>query len=209
MERLNFLSKEITYDAVKYLRKVDSVMGYLIDQHPLCSIAEREYRPFHTLVTSIIGQQLSAKAADTIEQRISSLTSIPFQVKGFLTLSAQSLRAAGLSQAKIKYIFNLAEKINSGQLDLEALLDINDEKVIKILCEFPGVGRWTAEMFLIFGLKRSNILSLGDAGLQRAVRIIYGSKLKAEVNLENVARPWNPYCSVASWYLWRHLEVVG
>lgn len=209
MRSARVLSDQVIRDATKHLRAADSVMRRLVQEHPLCSIAEREYQPFHTLVASIISQQLSAKAADTIERRVSVLVPVPFQANSFLTMSGDSLRAAGLSQAKIRYIRELAEQVCTRRLDLDALPKMDDERAVEILCELPGIGRWTAEMFLIFGLKRPNVLSLGDAGLQRAARLLYGDKVKVGSVLERVAGPWTPYRSVASWYLWRHLEVVG
>jgi len=206
MTGARILSKRVVRDAVAHLRTADAVMCRLVATHPLCSLAEREYWPFHTLAASIISQQLSAKAADTIERRVAELAPIPFQAKSFLVVPVEALRVAGLSQAKARYIRELAERVCDGRLNLNALPEIDDEKAVEILCELPGIGRWTAEMFLIFGLKRPNILSVGDAGLQRAVRLLYGGKSKAEALLERVAGPWSPYRSVASWYLWRHLD---
>jgi DNA-3-methyladenine glycosylase II len=206
MSGARILSKRIVRDAVAHLRSADAIMCRLIDAHPFCSLADREYRPFHTLAASIISQQLSAKAADTIESRVAALTPAPFEAESFLAVPVEALRAAGLSQAKARYIRELAERVCDGRLNFDALPKLDDEKTVEILCELPGIGRWTAEMFLIFGLRRPNVLSVGDAGLQRAARLLYGSKSKTEPLLERVAGPWNPYRSVASWYLWRHLD---
>jgi DNA-3-methyladenine glycosylase II len=162
---------------------------------------ERELEPFQTLAGSIMGQQLSVKAAATIKARVFKIVE-NFTPEGFLSVSIDALRAAGLSAAKTRYIVELATRVNCGQLDFEALAEQSDEDVIAALVELPGIGRWTAEMFLMFDLKRPNVLALGDAGLQRATRLLFG----VDAELENVSRAWQPYRSVASWYLWRHLD---
>jgi len=188
-------------DAQRHLRKSCGVMERLIAQHGPCRLADREFRPFQTLANSIISQQLSAKAADTIERRVHAI--VPgFTPAGFLAASPEALRAAGLSSAKARYIVELARRVSDGRLNLEAMQDAPDEDVIAALVELPGIGQWTAEMFLIFGLRRPDVLSVGDAGLQRAVRLLFGE----DATLEHVGQPWRPYRSVASWYLWRHLD---
>jgi DNA-3-methyladenine glycosylase II len=176
-------------------------MARLIAQHGPCSLADREFRPFQTLANSIISQQLSAKAADTIERRV--MTIVPgFTPTGFLSVSTEALRAAGLSSAKARYILELAQRVSDGRLNLKAMQHAPDAAVIAALVELPGIGQWTAEMFLIFGLRRPDVLSLGDAGLQRAARMLFGD----DARLEHVGQSWRPFCSVASWYLWRHLD---
>lgn len=176
-------------------------MARLVALHGPCPIADRDFLPFQTLATSIISQQLSAKAADTIERRV--LAIVPsFTPAEFLIAPLDALRAAGLSSAKARYIIELAQRVNDGRLDFDALLHQRDEDVIAALIELPGIGRWTAEMFLIFGLRRPDVLALDDAGLQRAVRLLFGDT----VNLAAAGAAWRPYCSVASWYLWRHLD---
>lgn len=178
-------------------------MARLVAAHGPCPLAAREFLPFQTLATSIISQQLSAKAADTIKRRV--LETIPsFTPAGFLGVSFDGLRNAGLSAAKTRYIIELAHRVSDGRLNLDALMLWADEDVITALTEIPGIGRWTAEMFLIFGLRRPDVLALGDAGLQRAARLLYG----ADVELKGVGQAWRPYCSVASWYLWRHLDTL-
>ena len=202
------LSRRVMRDALEHLRRSDRVMASLVVKHPPCPIASREYRPFHTLATSIISQQLSSKAADTIERRVGEIVGYPFTPETFLSVRPEKLRAAGLSQAKGRYIQELAERVVSGQLDLAALVGQEDEQAIARLIELPGIGQWTADMFLIFGLKRPDVLSRGDAGLQRAARLLYGVNGGKDV-LERVSGAWSPYRSVASWYLWKHLDVVG
>ena len=195
------ISGWVTQDAERYLRQSCRVMARLIAAHGPCPLADREFRPFQTLANSIISQQLSAKAAYTIERRV--LAIVPdFTPAGFLAVSTESLRAAGLSAAKARYIVELAQRVSDGRLNLEGMQQAPDADVIAALVELSGIGQWTAEMFLIFGLRRPDVLSLGDAGLQRSARLLFGDDAK----LEHVGQSWRPFCSVASWYLWRHLD---
>lgn len=188
--------------AERHLSRSDPVMKRLIAEHGPCPLAKREYNPFHTLVTSIISQQLSAKAADTIEGRISEMVSVPFQPTELLSVSVESLRTAGLSRPKARYIHELAQRVSDGRLSFTYIESVKDEDVIAALVDCPGIGRWTAEMFLIFGLKRLDVLSLGDAGLQRAAKILYGD---GDGVLEKATEAWRPYRSVGCWYLWQSL----
>jgi DNA-3-methyladenine glycosylase II len=184
-----------------HLTQSCTVMASLITRHGLCPLAEREFRPFYTLATSIISQQLSTKAADTIAGRVAAL--VPgFAPAGFMTVSPDSLRQAGLSTAKVRYLIELSLRVCDGRLDFDTLWLRSDADVISALTEVPGIGPWTAEMFLIFGLKRPDVLALGDAGLQRAARQLFGAQAK----LQRLGRAWAPYRSIASWYLWQHLD---
>ena len=192
--------------AERHLAKADPLMKELIGKHGHCPIAEREFQPFHMLANSIISQQLSTKAAATIKQRVGQIVGVPFQIERILSVSPEQMRGAGLSQAKARYIRELASRLNAGMLNFDELSAMEDEAVIEKLVEAPGIGRWTAEMFLLFGLKRMDVLALGDAGLQRAARILYGKKRKSATLLPRVAEAWRPYRSIASWYLWRSLE---
>jgi len=192
--------------AERHLAKADPIMKRLIAKHGRCPIAEREFQPFHMLANSIISQQLSTRAAATIKQRVGVIAGMPFQIEKIISCAPEELRAAGLSQAKGRYIRELAERVRDGRLTFDDLITLGDEAVIEKLIEAPGVGRWTAEMFLLFGLKRMDVLALGDAGLQRAARNLYGTKRKSNTLLPRVAEAWRPYRSIASWYLWRSLE---
>ena len=195
------ISDWVTQDAERHLRQSCRVMARLIVEHGSCPLADREFRPFQTLANSIISQQLSAKAADTIERRVQAI--VPgLTPAGFLAVQPEALRTAGLSSAKARYIVELAQRVSDGRLNLEAMQEAPNADVIAALVELPGIGKWTAEMFLIFGLRRPDVLSLGDVGLQRAVRLLFGDDAK----LEHVGQSWRPFCSVASWYLWRHLD---
>ena len=181
-------------------------MKGLIAKHGPCPMAQWEYHPFHTLVISIISQQLSAKAADSIERRMGGITSSPFQPEALLSVPAESLRSAGLSRPKIGYIRELALRVSDGRLPLSLIESEEDDKVIETLMEVPGIGRWTAEMFLIFGLRRLDVLALGDAGLHRAARMLYEEGDDGSPVLMKVSDPWRPYRSIASWHLWKSLD---
>jgi len=194
--------------AERRLAQADPVMKRLIAKHGHCPLAEREFEPFHMLANSIISQQLSTKAAATIKQRVGMVVGVPFQTDRVLSVSSDRLRGAGLSAAKTRYIRELAARVCDGRLNFAELTAIDDEAVIAKRIEAPGIGRWTAEMFLLFGLKRLDVLALGDAGLQRAAKLLYGKKRKSLTLLPRVAEAWRPYRSVASWYLGRSLEDV-
>lgn len=194
------ISRWSVQEAEQHLRQACPVMERLIARHGPCLLAERAFHPFQTLVCSIIGQQLSSSAASTIECRVHAI--VPdFTPAGFLEVSVEALRAAGLSSAKVRSIVELSRRVSEGQLNLMILTELCDTDVITTLVELPGIGRWTAEMFLIFALHRPDVLSLGDVGLQRAVRLLF----EGDRGLERVGQSWRPFRSVASWYLWRHL----
>lgn len=193
--------------AIAHLSSNDPVMRSLIAEHPRCTLGAREYRPFHTLVSSIISQQLSAKASETIQQRLACHCPIPFSAEPLSTLGEADFRAVGISGAKTRAIKELAERVRNGSLNFDSMRSLDDDHALEELKTIRGVGPWTAEMFLIFGLLRPDVLSLGDAGLHRAARRLYGkSKGREHSPLERVSRNWEPYRSVASWYLWRHLD---
>jgi DNA-3-methyladenine glycosylase II len=206
MTKPKALTPALLKKAVDHLGQSDRVMAKLIRTHGPCTLAKRPFDLFHTLVLSIISQQLSAKASDTIERRIAECIPYPFNAEDMVCVPPERLREAGLSSRKVSYIQGLAQRVDSGPLTYEALSAKDNDEVMAALMEIPGIGRWTAEMFLIFGLKRPDILALGDAGLQRAAKMLY---LKASSNgnaLEKVSERWRPYRSVASWYLWRHID---
>ncbi|PUA38204.1 DNA-3-methyladenine glycosylase 2 family protein [Paenibacillus elgii] len=157
---------------------------------------------FESLVLSIVGQQLSVKAAATINNRVRSLVSsiTPEEID---RVDPEALRTAGLSSAKINYIKDLSAKLLHQEIDLTQLPQLEDREVIEMLTKVKGIGQWTAEMFLIFSLGRMNVLSLGDVGLVRGARWLYSAETKKDGNpLAQHAQKWSPYCSVASLYLW-------
>ena len=192
--------------AERHLALADPVMKRLIAKHGHCPLAERRFEPFHMLANSIISQQLSTKAAATIKQRVGMLVGVPFHIDKVLSAPPARLRSAGLSQAKTRYLRELAAYVEDGRVDFGTMSALDDEAVIEKLVIVPGIGRWTAEMFLLFGLKRLDVLAVGDAGLQRAVRNLYGRKRNPATLLPRVAEIWRPYRSIGSWYLWRSLE---
>jgi len=192
--------------AERHLAGADPIMKRLIACHGRWPISAREFEPFHTLANSIISQQLSTRAAATIKQRVGALVGVPFNVEKILSTTPELLRAAGLSAAKARYLRELAARVKDGRLDFGSLTALEDEGLIAKLIEVPGIGRWTAEMFLLFGLKRLDVLAIGDAGLQRAAHLLYGKRRRSPGLLARVAESWRPYRSVASWYLWRSLE---
>jgi DNA-3-methyladenine glycosylase II len=192
--------------AERYLARADPIMKRLIAKHGHCPLAKREFEPFHMLANSIISQQLSFQAAATIKQRVGQLVGVPFQTERVLATASEKLRGAGLSQAKARYIRELAAHVEDGRLGFQEIVLLDDDAVIEKLVIVPGIGRWTAEMFLLFGLKRMDVLAVGDAGLQRAAHLLYGKKLRALALLPKIGESWRPYRSIASWFLWRSLE---
>lgn len=195
------LTARVKREAELHLAQSDRVMAKLIVTHGGCRIGMRKRDHFETLATSIISQQLSVKAADTIEKRVRLLVK-SFEPTEILTVSHENLRGAGLSNGKAKYLHALSTHILDGRLNFDAFKKYPDDQIIEVLTEVPGIGKWTAEMFLLFGLRRTDVLAIGDVALQRAVRNLYGEKK----TLEQVGKKWRPYASVASWYLWRSLE---
>lgn len=195
--------------AHRQLARQCPTMRRLIRTHGPASIGNRRRDPFHVLASSIINQQLSMKAADTIQARLHVLVGAKARLRPehLLAVSHEQLRSVGLSNAKSKWLLALSERTASGALSFKALAKMDDERAIETLDALPGVGRWTAEMFLMFALHRLDVFSLGDVGLRNGVNRLYngGDKLDEAATLEIVAR-WAPYRSIASWYLWRHLE---
>jgi DNA-3-methyladenine glycosylase II len=195
------MDKKTVLAAEKSLAAACPVMAGLIAAHGRCPLGGKALDPFETLATSIVSQQLSTKAADSIKARLCAI-SPGLAPEGLLAAKPEDLRAAGLSGAKTRYILELAKSAADGSLDFASLRRLPDEEVADVLIKMPGVGRWTAEMFLIFGLRRPDVLSPGDAGLRRAARLLFGE----DALLEVVSEPWRPHRSVASWYLWKHLD---
>lgn len=200
-----------TAAAVRHLRRADPVMRALISDVGPCMLdpgARGDH--FTTLMRAIVGQQLSAKAAETIWQRLIALHPNGRKLKPEDILSAKdaALRGVGLSNAKVAYARDLAAHIADGRLNLAKLSRKDDDAIVEELIAVKGIGRWTAEMFLLFKLGRPDIWATDDLGLQNAVRNTYGAQpTKAEM-LE-IAEPWRPWRSVASWYLWRSLALTA
>ena len=162
---------------------------------------------FAALVRSIIAQQISTKAAETISARFRELCQGSVIASRIVSLTEDEMRSAGLSQSKAKSVQHLALEVDSGRLDLSKLSELDDEGVIAELIPVRGIGRWTAQMFLIFSLGRLNVLPVADLGLKTAVKRLYElEELPTPETLEELAKKWTPWCSVATWYFWRSLE---
>src|SRR5438552_6640828 len=163
---------------------------------------------FHSLAEAIIYQQLNGKAAVTIFKRFAALAGEPLTPDGILKLSDEQLRSVGLSKQKSAYLKDLAAKTAAGLLDFGRLPELADEDVIRHLTQVKGIGVWTAHMFLMFSLRRPNVLPTGDYGVQMAIRKHYKKrKLPKPKDMEKIARAWEPYRSVACWYMWRSLDI--
>jgi DNA-3-methyladenine glycosylase II len=193
--------------AVNHLKKSDPTLAAIISS---VGPFRMEYGEptFHSLAESILYQQLNGKAAVTIFNRFTDLVGDPVTPQGILKATDAELRAVGLSKQKTSYLRDLAEKTNAGLLDFASLGELPDEEVIRHLTQVKGVGVWTAHMFLIFTLRRPDILPTGDYGIQAAIKKYYRKrKLPKPQDMEKIAKPWSPYRSIACWYLWRSLDI--
>jgi 3-methyladenine DNA glycosylase/8-oxoguanine DNA glycosylase len=224
--------------AVNHLKKRDPIMRAVIERVGPCRM---EFGPpeFHSLAESIVYQQLNGKAAATIFARFAALAGDPLTPAGILKLTDEQLRSVGLSKQKSAYLKDLAEKTSSGLLDFARLPEQSDDEVIAHLTQVKGIGVWTAHMFLMFTLKRENVLPTGDYGIRMAIFKHYldrkndrkkaktaGAKavkkkekpsarkprprkikLPSPEQMEKIAKSWEPYRSVACWYLWRSLDI--
>ena len=163
---------------------------------------------FCSVAEAIVYQQLNGKAAQTIFKRFAALAGDPLTPGGILKLSDEQLRSVGLSKQKSAYLKDLAAKTAAGVLDFSKLPALPDEEVIEHLTQVKGIGVWTAHMFLIFSLRRLNVLPTGDYGVQMALKRHYRKrKLPKPKDMEKIARAWEPYRSVACWYMWRSLDI--
>lgn len=196
--------------AEKHLSRRDSVLRAIIKKHNPCLIRPHT-RYFETLTGSIISQQLSTKAADTIWKRFQSLYA-PVRCprpEHILATPDETLRATGMSYGKVAFIKDLAARTADGSLKLARLSRMSDDEIITALTAVKGIGVWTVHMFLIFSLGRLDVLPVGDLGIRRAIERGYGfDHLPTAAEIEQVAKTngWRPYCSVASWFLWRSLD---
>ncbi len=193
--------------AERHLARRDAVLKRLIKQIGPCTLVVNP-DGFSVLVRSIVSQQISSKAARSISARLEeSIGGI--RPKNLLKAKDETLRAAGLSVAKTRAVRDLAEKVHRGEVPLDRLADMSDEEVIECLLPVRGIGRWTAEMFLIFSLGRADVLPVGDFGLREGVRRQYElEEHPAKHELEKLAEPWRPYRSIATWFMWRSFGPV-
>jgi DNA-3-methyladenine glycosylase II len=224
--------------ALLHLRNSDPVMRAIIERIGPYRMEFSE-PVFHSLAEAIIYQQLNGKAAVTIFNRVAALAGNPLTPEGILKLTPEQMRSVGLSKQKSSYLLDMAERAHRGDLDFTRLPKMTDDEVIKHLTQVKGVGVWTAHMFLMFTLRRQNVLPIGDFGIRMAMYKNYlekkaaravAAKAKAKKNgkltkasarkakplkiilpnpeqMEKIAKAWEPYRSIASWYLWRSLDI--
>jgi DNA-3-methyladenine glycosylase II len=193
--------------AINHLKNCDPVLRGIIET---VGPFRMQYGPpeFHSLAEAIIYQQLNGKAAETIFNRFAALAGEPLTPQGILKLTDEQMRGVGLSKQKSSYLRDMAQRAATGQLDFSKLADLSDEDVIAHLTQVKGVGVWTAHMFLMFTLRRPNILPTGDFGVRMAMKKHYRKrKLPDPAIMEKIAKAWEPYRSIACWYLWKSLDV--
>jgi DNA-3-methyladenine glycosylase II len=194
--------------ARRLLARRDPILRDLMRVHGPCRLAERQHTdPFKALIRAIVGQQLSTKAATTIFSRFEALFPAFPSAAQLAAMPDERLRSVGLSSQKTSYLRDLCRRIEDGGLPIEALGRMDDEKVVETLTQVKGVGRWTAEMFLIFRLNRPDVLPVGDLGIVKAVQRVYKlRKAPTPDRLTRIGEAWRPYRSVACWYLWASLN---
>jgi DNA-3-methyladenine glycosylase II len=186
----------------------DSVLAPLVEKHgPLSLTPTNDY--FFTLFESIANQQVSGKSADAVIRKVRAL--LPegknIDAETILDTPDEALRGAGFSWKKVEYVKDLSRHVVSGELDLAHIASLDDEEVIKALVAVKGIGRWTAEMFLMFSLARPDVFAVADYGLQVAIRNLYSLEaLPKPAQMRRLAEPWRPYRSYASLYLWRSVQ---
>jgi len=205
----------LTYDreaAVAHLRQADPILARVIDSVGPFALEPRG-GPFPALAMAIFFQQLAGPAARAIMKRVLDLLNTDearfFTPEAFLAAADEDLRTAGLSRQKLSYLRDLADKFASGQLQEDEFAALSDEEVIGRVSSVKGIGRWTAEMFLIFSLGRPDVLPVDDLGVRRGFQLTYGlDGLASPEQMRAIAEPWRPFRSVGTWYMWRSLGVA-
>jgi len=199
------VTPEYWAEACAHLSRKDRVMKKIIPQHGDVMLESRG-DAFVTLARSIVGQQISVKAAQSVWDKFAKL-SRKLTPAGVLKLKVDDMRAAGLSARKVEYLVDLALHFDSGAVHVKEWQDMDDEAIIAELVAIRGIGRWTAEMFLIFHLMRPNVLPLDDVGLINGIsRNYFSGEPVSRSDAREVAQAWSPYCTVATWYIWRSLD---
>jgi len=196
--------------ARRTIARRDPVLGNLMRRHGRCGLIDSQHTdPFQALVHAIVSQQLSTKAAATIAARVDRLLDgLPTPARVGAVSDVQ-LRAAGLSGQKVGYLRDLCRRLEDGSVRLDALDGMTDEAVITSLTSVKGIGRWTAEMFLMFRLHRPDVFPVGDLGIVKAIKVAYGLRaLPTPARMLRLGEAWRPYRSVACWYLWASLDNV-
>jgi len=191
--------------AILHLKRADPVLGAIIERVGPCTIQHAQ-PDFETLVRSIVFQQLSGTSARAIFARLKRAAGGDQRMtpEGILALSAEDVPRVGLSQQKTKYLRDIAEKTQASVINFRRLPRLSDDAVIEHLTAAKGVGVWTAQMFLLFALRRPDVLATGDLGIRSAIRKAYRLRaLPTHAKVEQIAKKWHPYCSAACWYLWR------
>lgn len=192
--------------AEKFLLK-DKYIGPLVKKWGHCTIKLRVHKDyFKSLCADIVSQQLSGKAADTIFERFRKALGGKITPEAVLAIERQKLRDCGMSWGKVSFVKDLAQKTKSGELKTKKLRDLPDEEVISELVNVKGIGRWTAEMFLMFSLARPDTFPVDDLGIRKGFENVIGKKFDKIKSAKFAQKNWAPYRTVASWYLWRSLE---
>jgi DNA-3-methyladenine glycosylase II len=197
-------------DAIATLTTADPTLATVIDQVGNCRLDQVQMQGdlLFALCRSIIFQQLSTKAAQTIHQRFLEHYDSKLTAPTILQTEDETLRAVGLSRQKIIYIKDLAQKVQSDLPNLNTLMEWDDEAIIAALTQVKGIGKWTVQMLLIFRLHRWDVLPVDDLGIRTAVQRLYGfTELPKQKQVEQLGEPWKPYRAIASWYLWRSLDI--
>jgi DNA-3-methyladenine glycosylase II len=193
--------------AIDYLSERDEILGNLIALYPIERLTNH-HNPFHTLARAVVGQQISVKAADSIWSRLEKYLET-MSSESFLRIEVEILRGCGLSRQKVEYLTAIASAFHGGTLTPDRWTEMSDEDVRRQLVKVRGIGTWTAEMFLIFHLHRPDIFPLGDLGLVNAIQRAYADERPLSTEeIRQLAKRWQPYRTVATWYLWRSLDPV-
>ncbi len=192
--------------AVAHLRRCDPIMAEIVKRVGPCRLSVLQPN-FETLARSITFQQLHGKAASSIFARVQKAVGRSFTATAFLKADEKTLRECGLSRQKLASLTDLAEHVVSRKINFKKFPEMENEAVVKSLTQVRGIGEWTAQIFMMFALQRPNVLPCGDFGVRNAVRQAYGLKEMPKASeLLEIAKPWHPYCTAASWYLWRSLD---
>src|SRR5580704_15177550 len=193
-------------EAIHHLKRSDPILSEIIDRVGEYQIAFRD-PDFETLAKSIVYQQLSGRVASVIFGRLAKAAGGKVTPENVLKLRPSRMRTLGLSGQKTAYIRDLARHTRDGRVVFDELRELSDAEVIECLTQVKGIGVWTVHMFLIFALRRTDVLPIGDLGIRNAIRKAYGmAELPQPAEMEELAKQWRPYCTVASWYLWRSLD---
>ncbi len=194
--------------AKRALARRDPVMGAIMRSHPGVYMMVRG-EPFMTLARAICGQQISVKAAQSVWDRVCICLDQKITPQDVVAADRKNLRACGLSDRKTEYIADLAQHFVDGKIHARTWPQMSDEEIIAELTDVRGIGRWTAEMFLMFNLLRPDVFPLDDLGLQKGIRVSYFKGRKTSLKkMKKLGETWRPWRSVATWYLWRSLDPV-